>query len=66
MPKIAFPLTLGIVLAASTIAHAAPKCTAEPKDKWMSEQAMKAKVAELVTIGSRFRRMTSGNSPRTF
>jgi hypothetical protein len=47
MPKIAFPLTLSVVLAASTMAHAAPKCTAEPKDRWMSEQAMKAKLAEL-------------------
>ncbi len=47
MPKIAFPLAVGLALAASTFANAAPKCTAEPKDKWMSEQAMKTKAAEL-------------------
>ena len=29
------------------VAKAAPNCTAEPKDKWMAEEAMKAKVASL-------------------
>ena len=32
---------------ASTAALAAPNCTAEPKAKWMTEEAMKAKVAEM-------------------
>ncbi len=34
-------------LLAPTLAQAAPKCTAEPKEKWMPEAAMQAKVAEL-------------------
>lgn len=34
-------------LLAPALAQAAPKCTAEPKEKWMSEAAMQAKVAEL-------------------
>jgi hypothetical protein len=36
------------VLATLTIlplaAHASPKCTSEPKDKWMGEDVMKSKV----------------------
>lgn len=28
-------------------AFASPSCTAEPKEKWLSEDAMKAKVSEL-------------------
>lgn len=39
------------LLAAVTLlpaaAAASPACTKEPKDKWMSEDAMKAKVAEM-------------------
>lgn len=55
-----------IVRAAAAVAltgmiaavHAAPECTNEPKDKWMSEQDMKAKiVGEGYTI-KRF--LTSG------
>lgn len=30
-----------------TAAFASPDCTAEPKDKWITEDAMKAKAAEL-------------------
>jgi hypothetical protein len=30
-----------------TAALAGPQCTTEPKDKWMSEAAMKAKIAEM-------------------
>jgi len=37
---------LGATLA-PTFAQAAPKCTAEPKDKWLTEEAMKSKVAAL-------------------
>ena len=33
------------VLAGSAIAE--PKCTSEPKDKWLSEADMKAKIAAL-------------------
>lgn len=42
---------LAALLAASVLsplaASASPACTKEPKDKWMSEDAMKAKVAEM-------------------
>ncbi len=34
-------------LLTPSIAQAAPKCTAEPREKWMSEAAMQAKVADL-------------------
>ncbi|MCK0207984.1 PepSY domain-containing protein [Starkeya koreensis] len=40
----------GLVAAsvlAPVAAFASPACTSEPKDKWMSEQAMQAKVAEM-------------------
>jgi hypothetical protein len=40
-------IVAGATLALSTLAQAAPKCTAEPKDKWISEQAMKARATEL-------------------
>lgn len=50
------PLTSKLLAAAilSTLAFsaaAAPQCTKEPKEKWMSEQDMKAKIqAEAYTI----------------
>ena len=47
MRKIALSLVLASVIAAPVAALAAPNCTAEPKEKWMSEDAMKAKVATL-------------------
>jgi hypothetical protein len=43
-------LVLALALAAAiapAAAQAAPKCTTEPKTKWMSEEAMKTKAAEL-------------------
>lgn len=40
-------LFLLALVAAPVAAQAAPNCTAEPKDKWMAEEAMKAKVAAL-------------------
>jgi hypothetical protein len=41
-------------------ALAGPICTAEPKDKWLSEGAMKAKIAEL---GYKYKifKVTTGN-----
>ncbi|MDX2308957.1 MAG: PepSY domain-containing protein [Hyphomicrobium sp.] len=33
--------------ACAAPALASPECTTEPKDKWLAEDAMKAKVAEL-------------------
>ena len=40
-------LFLLALMAIPVAAKAAPNCTAEPKDKWMAEEAMKAKVAAL-------------------
>jgi hypothetical protein len=45
--KIRTALVLALVALTPTVAMASPSCTTEPKDKWMSEEAMKAKVAEL-------------------
>jgi hypothetical protein len=41
-------------------AIAGPNCTSEPKDKWLTESAMKAKIAEL---GYKYRifKVTDGN-----
>ena len=47
MRKIALSLLLASFVAAPLAAQAAPHCTAEAKDKWLSEDAMKAKVAAL-------------------
>jgi hypothetical protein len=43
------PLTLALTTAMMipAAAQAAPNCTSEPRDKWMSEETMKAKVATL-------------------
>ncbi|MBY0225164.1 MAG: PepSY domain-containing protein [Hyphomicrobium sp.] len=41
-----FALLTGTLLSAAP-ALASPECTTEPKDKWLSEEAMKAKVTEL-------------------
>jgi hypothetical protein len=54
---------LGIALAfmlLSGSALAGPTCTTEPKEKWLSESAMKAKIAAL---GHKYKvfKVTSGN-----
>jgi hypothetical protein len=43
---IALAATAGTLLAAAP-AFASPECTKEPKEKWLSEDAMKAKATEL-------------------
>jgi hypothetical protein len=45
---------------ASSSAFAGPTCTSEPKDKWLSEAAMKAKIA---TLGYKYKvfKVTTGN-----
>ena len=43
----AYPHILTAALVAPLAAQAAPQCTTEPRDKWMTEEAMKAKVAAL-------------------
>jgi hypothetical protein len=48
-----------MTLSHSALAEGA-KCTSEPKDKWLSETAMKAKVAELGYTYKIFK-VTSGN-----
>ena len=40
-------LSAAAILAAVAPALASPECTKEPKDKWLSEDAMKAKATEL-------------------
>lgn len=47
MRNIAIALGLITAVAVPSLALAAPKCTAEAKDTWMSEEAMKTKVSEL-------------------
>jgi hypothetical protein len=47
MRKLTLSLVIAAVLTNPMVAQAVPNCTSEPKEKWMSEQAMKAKVAEL-------------------
>ncbi|MFB2552771.1 PepSY domain-containing protein [Ensifer soli] len=38
---------LAMTIALPGLAHASPDCTKEPKSKWMSESAMKAKIDAL-------------------
>ncbi len=40
-------ITAIAIVTTSGLAYAGPKCTSEAKDKWMTEDAMKAKVTEL-------------------
>ena len=47
MRMIARNLVALAVLAAPALAHAGPVCTNEPRDKWMAEDAMKAKLPTL-------------------
>lgn len=43
------PLVAGLAftVAASGTALASPKCTSEPQSKWLSEEAMKEKIAQM-------------------
>ncbi len=36
-----------VIVAAPAVAHAGPACTSEPREKWIAEDAMRAKVATL-------------------
>ncbi|QGM95203.1 PepSY domain-containing protein [Methylocystis rosea] len=47
MRIIALSFALATTLLIPSLAQAAPNCTGEPTDKWMPEDAMKAKVAAL-------------------
>ena len=47
MRTIAFSLVLAGAVVVPLAAYANPTCTTEPKEKWMSEAAIKAKIAAL-------------------
>jgi hypothetical protein len=49
-----------ILMTLSGSALAGPTCTTEPKDKWLGESAMKAKIAELGYSFTVFK-VTAGN-----
>jgi hypothetical protein len=54
-------LLLGMIVSlVSGSAFAGPTCTSEPKDKWLSEAAMKEKIA---TLGFKYKvfKVTTGN-----
>jgi hypothetical protein len=52
--------TMAFLAVLASPAFAGPSCTAEPKSKWLSEAAMKAKIAEL---GYKYKvfKVTTGN-----
>ena len=51
---------IGLSIASSS-AHASPTCTKEPESKWISEAAMKQKIAELGYKDIKvFKKTTSG------
>ncbi len=45
MNAIPFRAAVAALIVLTSAAYAAPVCTKEPKDKWMSEADMKAKIA---------------------
>lgn len=50
-----------VATAAAAPALAGPKCTDEPKSAWLTEEAMKAKIAEMGYKDIRNFKTTSGN-----
>jgi hypothetical protein len=50
----------GLVLTTGTVL-AGPTCTEEPKEKWLTEDAMKAKIAEMGYHNIRVFKTTKGN-----
>jgi len=42
-----FVFAAALLVVASGAASAEPRCTSEPKDKWINESDMKAKIASL-------------------
>lgn len=54
-------MTTAMLVGAAGSAMASPKCTSEPESKWLSEGAMKEKIAEMGYTKIRvFRKTTSG------
>lgn len=56
-----FPLALAGALLAAAPALAGPTCTDAPKDTWLSEGAMKQKIAEMGYKDIRVFKVTQGN-----
>jgi hypothetical protein len=52
---------LAFAASLATPAAAGPNCTNEPKEKWMSEAGMKAKIAEMGYQNIQVFKVTSGN-----
>jgi len=46
MKPFLFPVLLAAAGLAAASAVAAPQCTTEPRSKWLSEEAMKAKITQ--------------------
>lgn len=71
MPRFSFSIRMTSVaavalagvtlLGAATAAHAGPRCTEEQKTAWMSEDAMKAKIAAMGYKDIRTFKVTAGN-----
>lgn len=55
---LALPIAAALLLSAP--AFAGPTCTSEPESKWLTEQAMKDKVAELGYVNIRVFQKTKG------
>ena len=53
-------ITAAVLLATSSAALAEPRCTSEPKEKWISESDMKAKISNLGYQAKVFK-VTKGN-----
>jgi len=59
--SIAGVLALLSSLSVAGYAQASPKCTSEPQEKWLTEAAMKEKIAEMGYKAIRvFKKTTSG------
>lgn len=55
-------LTLGtlLVVCTTTAAFAGPECTQEPRSKWLSEDAMRQKIAALGYVDIKVFKITQG------
>lgn len=58
---LALGLPLAVALVASMPAAAGPECTTEPESKWLSEQAMKERIAALGYADIKVFKRTKGN-----
>lgn len=58
--KVRYPLLMVSILSLSASAFAGPECTKAPKSEWMSESAMKQKIADEGYVVEKFK-TTNGN-----